>query len=365
MKVRINRQELANALVAVTGVVATRTPKPILQCVRIDVLPDHLLLTCTDLEVGLRYTIGQVEVETAGETLVNADTLSRIIRESADEVIALETLDNQVHIRGEDSHFQIVESDVAEFPAVAAMGEESHFEVSQEDLRRLIEWTLFACARESTRYAINGVLFEVKDRLLMVATDGRRLSKAVGDLTRAPAADLPQVIVPPKALSLVGRLPAEADGFVAVHLAENQMILKVGQATVSTSLVEGHFPKYEDVIPQDCDKEVELETTVFLSALRRAALLTNEESKGVRLSFEQGRLVLSSRAPEQGEAVISMPVAYTGEPVEIGFNPHFLIEALKVVTDDKVVFRCSNAKRPGLLQAGELFTYVIMPVSLA
>jgi len=365
MKVRVNRKELATALSVVSGVVATRTPRPILQCVRINVFTDHLLLTCTDLEVGLRYTIGQVETETSGEALVSADTILNIIRESAEDVVVLEVIDDRMHIRGEDSHFQIVESDVAEFPAVPTMEGQPHFTISQEDFRRLSEWTLFSCARESTRYAIGGVLFDVKEQLTLVATDGRRLSRAVGDISRVELADIPQAIVPPKALSLLSRLAAEPEERAAVQISDNQMIMRVAQATVSTSLVEGHFPKYEDVIPQDCDKQVELKTVVFLSALRRAALLTNEESKGVRLSFSEDRLVLSSRAPEQGEAEVSMSVKYRGAPLDIGFNPHFLIEALKAVQSETVLFHCSTSDRPGMLESDERFIYVIMPVSLA
>ena len=267
MKVRFNRQEFATALSAVMDIVATRSPKPILQCVRIDALSDHILLTCTDLEVGLRYTISQVEVEAQGETLVDADTLSRIIRESADEVINLETADNQVHLRGEDSHFQIREADVSEFPAVAPLEGEPHFEVDQGAFQRLIGWMLFSCARESTRYAINGVLMEVKEQLLMVATDGRRLSKAVADMARAPSSPLPDAIVPTKVLSMVNRLPLEADRTAGIQITSNQIIIRVGPATVTSVLVEGHFPKYEDVIPRDCDKEAVLDTNAFLPSL--------------------------------------------------------------------------------------------------
>jgi len=365
MKLRVNRQELATALSSVSSVVASRTPKPVLQCVRLDALPDHLLLSCTDLEVGLRYSVGQVEVDTPGQTLVRAETFAKIVRESAEEILVLDATDRILHVRGEDSHFQVVASELDEFPSVPEMKGDPHFRIQMEALRRLSEWTLFACARESTRYAINGVLFVVKDRLLAIATDGRRLSKGAGQVERVKSGDIPSVIVPTKALGLVKSFASEPDEPVSIQVAENQMIFRVAAATVTTSLIEGHFPKYEDVIPRDSDRRASLDTATFLSALRRAALLTNEESKGVRLSFTADRLVLSSRAPEQGEAEISMGVSFSGEPVDIGFNPHFLIEALKAAHSESVSFRCSTPQRPGLLELDEDFLYVIMPVTLS
>lgn len=367
MRLRVNRQELAEALSLVTGVVAVRTPKPILQCVKIDAEADHVLLACTDLELGLRYAVTQVEVEKKGQALVSADTFTRIVKESADEVLLIDSADGKFHVRGADSHFQINESALEDFPPVSEMEGKPHFTVTADRFRRMTEWTLFACARESTRYAINGVLFDVGDRLTLVATDGRRLSRAAGDIQRAGKAAVPQAIVQPKALALLNKFSMEADEPVGVQINDNRMVIRAARATISTSLVEGHFPKYQDVIPQDCDKSIELDTAAFLSALRRAALLTNEESKGVRLSFSEEGLTLSSRAPEQGEATINVQLSYRGEPIDIGFNPHFLIEALKVVRESTVMFRCSSGQRPGLLEADSdrEFIYVIMPVSLA
>ena len=141
--------------------------------------------------------------------------------------------------------------------------------------------------------------------------------------------------------------------------------MKVGGAVIHTSLIEGHFPKYQDVIPADCDRVVQLNTAEFHSALRCAALLTNEESKGVRLSFAEGGLTLSSRAPEQGEATISLEIAYDGEPIQIGFNPVFLSDVLRVVHTDEITFAFKDSKRPGVVRMGDNFIHVVMPVHLS
>lgn len=366
MKLRFNRTEMAEALRAICAVAATRTTKPVLRCVRLEAKGDVLLLSATDLEVALRFAVTQVEVGKAGETLVVADTLSRIVSECADEVLAMDTDDSQLHIRGEGSHFQILTQDAADFPPVPAMEGGPEFTIEQGLLRRLIEWTIFASARESTRYAINGVLWEVNaPKLTLAATDGRRLSLARGAITMGKGKTPPAVIVPNKAMSLFARLPGEDDTPVGVKATSNQLLISVGGGLISTSLVEGHFPKYQDVIPTDCDQIMQVNTEALHSAIKRASLLVNEESKGVRFSLVQDGLTLSSRAPEQGEATVAIPVKYRGDPLDIGFNPIFLLDVLRVAQTDEITMAFKEPNRPGVVRTGEDFVYVVMPVNLA
>jgi len=366
MKLKFNRQEVADALSAICSVVSVRTPKEILKCVHVEAQADVLLLSATDLELSLQCAVTQVEVAKPGETLVVADTLNRIVRECVDEILTVETTGNNLEVRGTGSRFQIVTQAPADFPPVPKMEGEPSFVIAHDELRRLFEWTVFAAARESTRYAINGVLWEVEgDQFTLAATDGRRLSVAKTKLPKPAKHAVPQAIVPTKALQLFGRLNADADTMVEVKITSNQLRLKTAGFTMSSNLVEGHFPRYQDVVPTDCDRTAELNTAEFNSALRRAALLTNEESKGVRLSFDNGTLTLSSRAPEQGEATISVPVRYTGTPTEIGFNPIFLMDVLRVTREDDVVFAFKEANRPGLLRVGDDLLHVVMPVNLS
>jgi DNA polymerase-3 subunit beta len=366
MRIRFNRQETADALSAVCSVAATRTPKPILQCVLLDAHADFLLLCATDLELGIRFAVNQVEVEEKGATLVKADKFSQIVHESRDEILVAETDGSELHVRGADSHFQIVTQDPADFPPVPTLDADADFTVEFAALRRQVEWTSFAAARESTRYAINGVLWEVKEGVLtLAATDGRRLSCAKGVLGNGSTEASASAIIPVKAMSLLKGLSIEDDAPVAVKITANQMLLRVGPTTISTSLVEGRFPNYNDVIPTDCDRTVGVSTAEFLSALRRASLLTNEESKGVRLSLTENRLTLSSRAPEQGEATVSLPAEYRGEPMEIGFNPVFLLDMVKVIDTERFELQLKESNRPGMVRVGDDLTYVVMPVSLA
>jgi len=365
MKLQLNRQQLGNAMSIVNGVVSVRTPKPILQCVLVDAQPDYVLLSGTDLDVGVRYTVSQVDVETPGTALVNADTLSSIVRELGDETLSLELEGDWLHIRGEGSHFQIASSTVEDFPVVPSLEEKPDFNLPAVVLNRMVEWTLFSCAKENTRYAINGVLFEVKgEKLVLAATDGRRLSRASGTVEGNEKDEKVQAIVPPKALSLFSKLSVQQEDIVSIKMSSNNMLLKASQATICTTLIEGNFPKYEDVIPRESDKKAQLSTEQFHAALRKTSLLTNEESKGVRLFFEEKQLTLSSRAPQQGEATITIPIQYSGEPMEIGFNPIFLLEALRVVRSEGITFSLKASEQPGLLETEDEFIYVVMPVNL-
>ncbi len=365
MKLRVNRQELAEALSQSGSVAVVRTPKPILQCVLVRALPDALELEATDLEIGLRCVVTQVEVEQEGQVLVPAEKLGAIVRESADETLEIEATSGMCHLRGAGSHFQINAQEAEEFPAVATMSGGPDFEVNGQVLHRLAERTAFATARESTRYAINGVLWERKGKqLTLVSTDGRRLARAVGEVKPGEQAT-PSAIVPSKAMGLCQRIFGEADEAVGVQITGNQILARGRRTTVSAALVEGHFPNYLEVIPQDNDKRVHVNTAELLSSVKQAALLTNEESRGVRFAFGSNELALASRAPQQGEARVTMPVKYEGEPIEIAFNPTFLVDALRVVHVDEVALDLKEANRPGILRVGDDFEYVIMPVNLS
>jgi len=365
MHVVVNRSALVEVLNVASSVVASRTPKDILKCVRLTTTNDGLLISATDLEVGLRGTVRQVEVKKTGESLLPADKLMQIARESIDEVLSIEDDGEKCHITGQDSVFDIYGHDPSEYPPVPDLEGEGDLEIEGQALRHLIERTVFSVAKENTRYAINGVLWEKRGlKLALVATDGRRLAWATGTAERTSGEDNRKMIVPAKTLSILQRVLGNIEQKVTVQFSDNQIVVAGAGYAVSSALVEGHFPPYEEVIPQDNDKKIDLPTESFLSAVRRASLLANDQSKGVRLRFADGKLVLTSRAPEQGEATVSMPVEYAGVPLEIGFNPAFLTEALRVAGAAVVTAELKDGSRPGIFRTGGDFVYLVMPVSL-
>jgi DNA polymerase-3 subunit beta len=367
MKVICNRGALLEALNVAGNVVAARTPKPILQCLKLTAEDNALVVAATDLEVAIRYRDDQVQIEQPGETLVPADKLRDIVRESIDDTLSIEITGDTCNIRGQDSHFKIYTQKAADFPPVPDFSGEPDFQVLGGTLKQLIGQTLFSAAKESTRYAFNGVLLLAKAKKInMVSTDGRRLAMAKGDLVAGDTLDKEgkKAIVPSKALQLIDKLIDEPEEPVGIQVTENQIIFQTSSATLTSNLVEGQFPPFEDVIPKDSDKKMSAATADFLSAIRRAALLTTEESKGVRLSFTKKGLILNSRSPEGGEATINFPCKFEGADVEIGFNPQVVVDALRIVDTDEISLEMTAPNRPGLMKAGANFLYVIMPVNL-
>jgi len=367
MKVISDRSALVELLNLAGGVIVSRTPKPALACVKLVARDNLLTIAATDLEVAVRASTEKVEISEEGEALIPADKFSQIVRESVDTTLEIEVSESAATIRGQDAKFKILGYPPAEFPPVPEFEGDADFEVVASQLHRLIVQTAFATARENSRYAINGVLVEREaSKLVVVATDGRRLAMAKGSCKSA-GGDVAKhgTIVPSKALGIICRLFDDGDQSVRVKIADNQILFATDDAMLASNLVEGNFPPYKDVIPKDCDKKATLNTDVLSSAVRRAAVLTNEESKGVRFSFTADGLTLTSRAPEMGEAEIKVELPkYDGEPIDIGFNPQFFLDALKVAQADEISVEFKASNKPGVIRTGPEFLCVIMPVNL-
>ena len=373
MKVICNRGALLEALNVASTVVQARTPKPVLQCVKLTAADDRLIIAATDMEVAIRYSNTQVQIEQPGETLVPADKFRDIVRESVDDTLSIEVGEEKdavggtfANIRGQDSHFKIFTQKAGDFPPIPDFEGEADFELPGGHVKQLIGQTLFAAAKEVGRYNFNGVLTTVTGKkIALISTDGRRLAMAKGDLStdRLPKEGA-KVIIPTKALNLIDKLIDDPEEAVGFQVRENRVIFHTSSCTLTSNLIEGSFPPYDDVIPKDTDKKMTAATADFLSAIRRAALLTTEESRGVKFQFSKKGLVLTSRSPEAGEATVNFACKFDGSDVEIGFNPAFLTEALRVVDSDEVSLEMSAPNRPGLLRGGANFLYVIMPVNL-
>ncbi len=397
MKVVCDRATLTRGVQIASGVVAPKSPKPALGCIKFESRPGRVTLLATDLEVGIRVELDKMDVQQPGDSLIPADRLHGILRELEADTITLSSTNQETEIVAPGSRFKVLGDDPNDFPMVpefpapaeAPAGKkkekngaeeakpaepvvEGIFSAGADDLLGLIKRTLFATAKENTRYALNGVLWEVAgNSLTLVATDGRRLSLARGKCKNGPK-DTASAIVPSKAMLLIERCltdGVEAEGQVRILIREKDILLEMppvdgARRIVYSRLVDGHFPKYEDVIPKDFDKKATLSTAAFAAAVRKAALLTNEESRGVSLKFSEQELVVTSRTPEMGEAEVRITVEYAGEPMEVGFNPVYLLDAVKVIDSEQFVFNLKGPNKPGVITEGKLFTHVVMPVSI-
>ena len=370
LKAVCERDPLVEAMSLIASVVTTRTPTPALQCVRISGEDGRLKLAATDAEVSLTLTIDRVDLQQDGDTLVPADKFSQIVRSCDDSTITIASDSESLLVRSSDSRFKVFGFPISEAPEIPTFDhDEPDFTIDAAQFREMMEKTVFAAASDHSRYAINGVLIDRTGKTLrLVATNGHRLALASG--TCDGDKENQQCIVPTKAMILLRRL-LQDDGVVSVRVDNGRVVFHVvdganSTATLSSNLVEGTFPPFEDVIPKDLDQKVSINTNALMSAVRRAHLMTNEESRGVRLIFDGDKLVITSRAPETGEAEVEVPISgFTGDRMEIGFNPVYIIDALKVVGSDEIVLELKRSDKPGLIKSGNNFVYVVMPVNLS
>ena len=370
IKAVCDRDTLVEAMSLITGGVAARTPTPALQCVRLTGQDGRLTLAATDTEVSLTLTIDRVDLETDGEVLVPADKLSQIARSCDDPTLTLIGDDEALLVRSSDSRFKIFGFPISEAPETLAEEDgEPDFTIDGGVFRGLMERTTFAAATDQSRYAINGVLLDLQgSNVRLVATNGHRLALSTGTCDNNTQKQ--DCIIPTKAMTLLKRLLREDGGTVSVKVNDGRIVFHIDDgagctSTLTSNLVEGTFPPFEDVIPKDLDRKAVINAEALNRAIRRAHLMTNEESRGVRLIFEGDQLQITSRAPETGEAEIVLPIkSFTGDKLEIAFNPIYIMDALKVIGTDEITFELKRSEKPGLIRSGNNFVYIIMPVSL-
>lgn len=371
MKAILPRTELLDALSAATTLTSGRTTKPIYACVKLTAEKGRLEISATDGEAGLRLHVPAMSVGREGQVVVGADKLVGIVRELPDVEVAIETSDRHCVIRGEGSEFRIFTQNASDFPPVQGLDEEPDLVVSGNEIRRMIQQTIYAAARETTRYAINGVLWEKSGKkLFLVATDGRRLARAGGSIRQSSSADF-SAIIPNKALSVFEKVfqpPRDgSDWNVQIKVLPNQVLMRADTRVLSTILLEGHFPDYNQVIPKGSERKATINRQEFFGAVRRAALLTSDETRAVKLSFKKDKLEITAQSPDQGDARVQTPIEFNGDALDIGFNPTFINDALKVLTHEELYFELQDHAKPGVLCTEDRneFLYVVMPVTLS
>jgi len=362
MQVVVSRSQLHEAFQAVGGVAAQRSPKPILQNVKVVAEKDSLMLLATDLEIGIRQRVDAVKVKEPGEGVLPAARMSMILRESSDEELQITIDEHHCTVSAKDSEYKMLGEDPADFPEVPDFTDEATFSMSSAALAMAIRRTVFSTEAESTRYALNGVFIDVgKEGFRAVATDGRRMALVRHKLKARQEAS---GIVPAKALSLIERTVQDEEGEVEVALRDNDVLVRTRKAVIFSRLVEGRFPKYQDVLPSGDMMIAEAEAGQWLSAVRRAAILTSEKSRGVNFSFEKNKLVLTSRAAEVGESTIQLPIAYEGTPQTIIFNPQYLSDALRVLPADAAIrFHLLDGQHAAVMHCGDEYLYLVMPLA--
>jgi len=368
MKVRCAREPLLAALQGASAVVPARSPKPVLMNVKLEVDSTSAVLLATDLEVGIRIQIEGVETIAAGAVLLPSSRLAAIVRESVPgTVFEIYSDGNATVVKAPRSQFRLPAEDAMEFPAVATFPAEPCFELTTPLVRELVKRTVFATDNESSRFALGGVLLELTEKnVTAIGTDGRRLAMMQGPASSVGGtpADA-QPIVPSRAMQLVERSLGDAASPVHVAVRSSEILIRSGGTTISARLVEGRFPRWRDVFPDRPEAmHVHLLAGPFLAAVKQAAIVTSEQSKGVEFSFEPGQLVLSGRSSESGESRIELPIDHAGNTVKIKLDPRFVSDFLRVLDGGTAVTaELTDSQSACVCRTTDGYGYVIMPLA--
>jgi DNA polymerase-3 subunit beta len=368
MKFVCERDKLLSAFQTAATVAPSRSPKPILQNVKLIVTQQQATLLATDMETGIRIDVPGIEVEAAGNAVLPVGRFGSILRESMDAKLLVEADSQGTTGRGDRSEFKLPGQNPDEFPEVASFVEENYHEISARLLKELIHRTLFATDTESSRYALGGVLLEFEsDKITAVGTDGRRLAKMEGPCKTVGhcSYDDTTTIVPARSMQLIERAFTDLDAEIRIAVHANDILLKSPRVMIYSRLVEGRFPKWRDVFPKRREAvQIELAVGPVYAALRQASIVANDESRGIDFAFAEGSLVLSGSTAEVGQSRVEIPVGYAGPALTVSLDHRFVADFLKVLDPEKTfTFDIENTESAAVMTTDDGYGYVVMPLA--
>lgn len=366
MKFNLLRETLLKPLQMVSGVVERKQTLPILSNVLMSLHENVLRLVATDLEVEL---IAQTPVESIedGDVTISARKLLDICRALPEGAqIEISESKNKVNLKAGKSRFSLSTLPANEFPKIQGLLSNISFSLAASELKTLIDKTYFAMAQQDVRFYLNGILFEIDaEKLRAVATDGHRLS-ICDSIVKTNATALIHAVIPRKGVLELQRMISDPDEISTIILSGNHVRVEIGGSTFTSKLIDGKFPDYERVIPQNTTKRLIGNRIALKQALHRASILSNEKYRGIRLKISNGCLVASANNSELEEAEETVAVDYNGEELEMGFNVNYIIDALTAISTDDVEFLFTDADGSCLIQPrnSKDSQHVVMPMRL-
>jgi len=366
LKLTIKRDELVSKLSVVSRAVSTRAATQALSGILLTAGENGVTLCATDLEMGMKTTLA-AQADGSGAALLPGRLLAELARSLGEGAVEIETRDaeHDVEIRSGGSSFHLRVLPSEDFPAFPT-AEGEPLEIPAAALAATVELVARAASRDDMRPVLTGVLVSASgSEMTMVATDSYRLAVKRTELESPIGGEL-EANIPAKALRELGRIVA-ADGVdsVSVSLLRNQAVFGAGDIILNTRLIEGQFPNFRQLLPESYEHDVRLPRPELLDVTRRVSQLAQRNAP-LRLSFSPGELKIAASTPDVGDAEETIPAAFEGEPLEIGFNPDFLREGIESVEGDELLLRLISPLRPGLLQPVDNadFRYLVMPIRL-
>ncbi len=369
MKATIERATLLKGLSHVQSVVERRNTIPILSNVLIEAASEGTIrLMATDLDLQVDETVAAA-VDQAGTTTVSAHTLFDIARKLPEgSQVELAAAEGRLTIRAGRYNSSLPTLPRDDFPVIAEGELPTQFELPAATLKQIIDKTRFAISTEETRYYLNGIFLHVSDDggqpvLKAAATDGHRLARVT--VVRPEGAEaMPDVIVPRKCVAELRKLLDEVDGSVGVSLSGSKIRFDLGQAILTSKLIDGTFPDYSRVIPTANDKLLKLDPRSFEEGVDRVSTIASEKTRAVKMAVDRDKITLSVTSPENGAAVEEVPGDYASIPIEIGFNSRYLLDILGQIEGDSVEVHLADAAAPTLIRENDKASalYVLMPM---
>ena len=374
MRVTMERDELLTALHRVQGIVEKRNTMPSLANVLLEAKPEGLDISATDLELGMRG-LYKATVEEPGSVTFSARKLYEILKEIKDSEIAMTVTDDcLVTLKTERGEFKVVGLPSKDFPPLPAIEREGLIPLPGAGLLQLIRKTLFAVGDNDTRYVLNGLLIVVTNAggtpmIRLVGTDGHRLAMAEQNLETNAKASLEQeekVIVPKKAAAEIRRLLEEGGDEPMIGFTKNMLIFRKSGLVLTSRLMEGNYPNYQQVIPKASNKKITVTRDDLEGALRRVSVLSQNKSYAVKLTFSKKAVTLFSSHPDMGEAQEEIPADFNGEEFSAGFNARYLLDVLGVMESETAVLNMEAPLSPCLIRETDnpMFQSVVMPVQV-
>lgn len=365
MELRTTKEALLEGIQTVQNAVSQKSSLPILSNVLLETEKETLRLTATDLDIGICSTI-PVEISQEGAITVPAKKFFDIIKSLPDDndITLSMKKNNFVTIKSGKAQFKIIGLPKEEFPQLPVFKDKDSITVDQATLKDMLNLTDFAISKDDTRYVLNGILLIVNGgKISLVATDGRRLASISKDLPKKTLVDR-TVIIPTKTVQEVKRMLGD-EGEVQIKFSDNQVLFSFSTSFILSRLIEGEYPNYKNVIPERSPKEIKVSRNDFLSATKRASIFTDPDSMAIKLSIRKKKMTISKNTPYLGEAKEEIDIEYNGgDELEIGFNPRYLIDVLKSLEDDDIIFEVNDSNKPGVIRRGEEYTYVVLPMQL-
>ncbi len=359
MKLNIEKSVLVAGLQAVQNVVSSRSTLPILANVLIEATADAITLSTTDLDVGVRCRIsGEVEVQ--GATTLPVKRLASIVRELPGSSVLIESDDkDQTVVTSGQSRFKLLGLSAEDYPALPEAEGDVAYELEQNTFREMLKKTAYAASTDETRYVLNGVLLSFADgKLTSVATDGRRLALVEAEVEFSENHDL---ILPSKAVTELLHILGE-EGTLRIYPRANQIVFSFGETMLSSKLIEGTYPNFRQVIPGQCEERVVIEREALLTALRRASLVVADKASATKLTFADNQLVIATNTPDIGESRETLPVKYSGTEISVAFNPEYMMDPLKNLSNDEIAVELTDNLSPAVIKCDIPFLYVLMPM---